>query len=137
MTEKVAIVTGGTSGIGLCTAIALFGKGCKVYTFSRRDFSDERFTHMRVDVTNPEAAEAAVKKQIDAGYPVPTLILNHRDKTLKDYVWPWFLINGYEEREDILMVRTVTYSWYRWLDLRRLWESGYNSRGGLVLYDLK
>lgn len=61
MTEKVAIVTGGTSGIGLCTAIALFGKGCKVYTFSRRDFSDERFTHMRVDVTNPEAAEAAVR----------------------------------------------------------------------------
>ena len=62
MTEKVAIVTGGTSGIGLCTASALCEKGCKVYTFSRRDFSDERFTHMRVDVTDSEAAEAAVKK---------------------------------------------------------------------------
>ena len=62
MTEKVAIVTGGTSGIGLCTAIALHEKGCKVYTFSRRQFSDPRFTHIRVDVTDPEAAEAAVRQ---------------------------------------------------------------------------
>ena len=30
MTEKIAIVTGGTSGIGLCTAAALYEKGCKV-----------------------------------------------------------------------------------------------------------
>ena len=28
MTEKIAIVTGGTSGIGLCTAIGLHEKGC-------------------------------------------------------------------------------------------------------------
>ena len=62
MTEKVAIVTGGTSGIGLCTAAALHEKGCKVYTFSRREFSDPRFTHIRVDVTDPDAAEAAVRR---------------------------------------------------------------------------
>ena len=84
-----------------------------------------------------ETAEAVIQKQIDAGYPVPTLILNHKDKELKDYVWHWFLINGYEETEDTLMVRTVTYSWYKLLDLRRLWESGYSSKGGLVLYGLK
>ncbi len=62
MTEKIAIVTGGTSGIGLCTASALHEKGCKVYTFSRREFSDPRFTHLRVDVTDPESAETAVRK---------------------------------------------------------------------------
>ena len=62
MTEKIAIVTGGTSGIGLCTAAALHEKGCKVYTFSRREFSDSRFTHIRVDVTDPDAAEAAVRR---------------------------------------------------------------------------
>ena len=61
MTEKIAIVTGGTSGIGLCTAAALSGKGCKVYTFSRRDFNDPRFTHMQVDVTDPDAVETAVR----------------------------------------------------------------------------
>ena len=53
MTEKIAIVTGGTSGIGLCTAAALQKQGCKVYTISRRDFSDSRFTHIRADVTDP------------------------------------------------------------------------------------
>ena len=62
MTDKVAIVTGGTSGIGRCTAVALYEKGCKVYTFSRREYSDELFIHMRVDVTDPEAAEAAINK---------------------------------------------------------------------------
>ena len=66
MTEKIAIVTGGTSGIGLCTAIALQQKGCKVYTFSRRAAGDPRFIHIPVDVTDPEAAESAVQKVRDA-----------------------------------------------------------------------
>lgn len=66
MTEKIAIVTGGSSGIGLCTAIALHEKGCKVYTFSRREFSDPRFTHIRVDVTDADAAEAAVRQVKEA-----------------------------------------------------------------------
>lgn len=66
MTEKIAIVTGGTSGIGLCTAIALREKGCKVYTVSRRDFNDPRFTHIRADVTDPAAAEEAVRKVKEA-----------------------------------------------------------------------
>ena len=66
MTEKVAIVTGGSSGIGLCTAAALHDKGCKVYTFSRREFTDPRFTHIRVDVTDPDAAETAVRRVFEA-----------------------------------------------------------------------
>ena len=66
MTEKIAIVTGGTSGIGLCTAAALQKQGCKVYTISRRDFSDPRFTHIRADVTDPDAAEQAVRQVKEA-----------------------------------------------------------------------
>ena len=46
----------------------------------------------------------------------------------------WFLINGYEERDDTLMVKAVTYSSYQWLDLRRLWDTGYANKGGLILY---
>ena len=61
MTDKIAVVTGGTSGIGLCTAAALQQKGCKVYTFSRRSAGDPRFTHIPVDVTDPAAAESAVR----------------------------------------------------------------------------
>lgn len=83
-----------------------------------------------------EEAAAAVRRQIDAGYPIPTLILNHKDKGLKDYVWHWFLINGYEDAGNTVIVKTVTYSWYQWIDLRRLWETGYAGRGGLVLYNL-
>ena len=42
-----------------------------------------------------DKAVETVRAQIDAGYPVPTLILNHRDREYRDYVWHWFLINGY------------------------------------------
>ena len=83
-----------------------------------------------------ESAEAAVRHQIDSGYPAPTLILNHRDRSLSDYNWHWFLINGYDERET-LYVKAVTYSSYEWIDLRRLWDTGYARRGGLVLFSQK
>ena len=83
-----------------------------------------------------KAAET-IMQQIDEDYPVPTLILNHRDRALKDYAWHWFLINGYAETDDTLMVKAVTYSSYQWLDLRRLWDTGYNNKGGLILYRLQ
>ena len=85
-----------------------------------------------------EKAAETVKRQIDMGYPIPTLILNHRDPKLKDYVWHWFLINGYDEDPDrgSMLVRTVTYSGYHWLDLRRLWDTGHSNKGGLVLYKI-
>ena len=84
-----------------------------------------------------EKAAETIRIQIDEGYPIPTLILNHKERSLKDYVWHWFLINGYDEKDGTMMVKTVTYSWYKWLDLRKLWDTGYNNRGGLVLYSLK
>lgn len=89
-----------------------------------------------------KAAEALMG-QIDAGFPVPTLILNHRERTLKDYVWHWFLINGYELPEDPadseaagMRVKAVTYSGWQWLDFEKLWDTGYESKGGLVLYSI-
>ncbi len=83
-----------------------------------------------------ETAAATVKKQIDEGYPIPTLILNHKDRSLKDYVWHWFLINGYDDKDGTMMVKTVTYSGFQWFDLRIMWDTGYNNKGGLVLYRL-
>ena len=44
-----------------------------------------------------EAAEAFVRRQIDAGMPIPTLILEHKDPAFRDYYWHWFLINGYDD----------------------------------------
>ncbi len=84
-----------------------------------------------------ENAAAAVTKQIDSGYPVPILNLNHKEKAFKDYEWHWFLINGYEETDNTLFVKAVTYSGYQWLDFRKLWDTGFANKGGLILYSLK
>lgn len=102
-----------------------------------RDRGVDSVSMTTLEGTEPyEAAAEAVIRQIDAGYPVPTLILNHRDRKYADYNWHWFLINGYEVSDDqsTVLVKAVTYSSYEWLDLRRLWNTGHIRRGGLVLF---
>lgn len=86
-----------------------------------------------------EKAAAALTHQIDKGYPVPVLILNHRDKAMKDYVWHWFLINGYDDMRgtDTLMIKAVTYSEFRWIDFKALWNTGCAAKGGLILFEIK
>ncbi len=49
--SKVVIITGGSSGIGLCTAAALRDRGCKVYELSRRYSEAEGITHLKCDIT--------------------------------------------------------------------------------------
>lgn len=49
---KIAVVTGGSSGIGFATVKALLEAGCKVYVLSRKDFSYDGIIHMPVDVTD-------------------------------------------------------------------------------------
>ncbi len=85
-----------------------------------------------------ERAAEVLVQQIDDGYPVPVLILRHKDREMEDYVWHWFLINGYD-RDDMtgeLLVKTVTYSEFRWVDLRRLWDTGETERGGFILFTI-
>lgn len=62
--KKIAVVTGGNSGIGKCTALALKEKGCNVYDFSRRDIKTDGIIHISVDVTDEEAVRAAVEKVV-------------------------------------------------------------------------
>lgn len=57
-----AIVTGGSSGIGLCTALALKERGCRVYTLSRRERSAPGLCHLRCDVTDEAAVKNALEK---------------------------------------------------------------------------
>ena len=102
-----------------------------------RDKGETRLTMSPFSGGEPyEKALNAVKRQIDDGYPVAALILNHRDKRLEDYVWHWFLINGYDEAQDDFLVKTVTYSHYRWISLRDLWNTGFHRRGGFVLFKI-
>ena len=57
--NKVVIITGGTSGIGLATAKQLRDMGYTVYEFSRRPSADTP-NHLSVDVTDERAVRAAV-----------------------------------------------------------------------------
>jgi len=59
--SKVAIVTGGSSGIGLCTVLALRSAGCQVYELSRRDVDIPGVTHVRTDVSDEEQVRSAVR----------------------------------------------------------------------------
>lgn len=81
------------------------------------------------------SAKSAVKKQIDNGFPIPYLLLHHKDKEFDFYEWHWFILNGYEEFEDTIMVKAVTYGNFRWLDLARLWDTGYSKKGGMILFE--
>ena len=56
----VALVTGGTSGIGLAAAKALAEKGCVVFTLSRRPAEIPGIRSLTADVTDEEAVKRAV-----------------------------------------------------------------------------
>ena len=58
--KRTALVTGGSSGIGRCTAAALSKAGYIVYEFSRRDVPVEDVKHMCVDVTDEASVQEAV-----------------------------------------------------------------------------
>jgi hypothetical protein len=75
-----------------------------------------------------------IRQQIDKGFPIPYLMLKHADPSFRDYVWHWFLLTGYEEFEDAFMVKVVTYGSWCWLQLAELWNTGYERKGGFVLF---
>ncbi len=58
--NRVAIITGGSSGIGLETAKILSAKGIKVYEFSRREAEFDFMRHISVDVTDESQVFQAV-----------------------------------------------------------------------------
>lgn len=74
MGNKIALVTGGSSGIGRCSATALKNKGCKVYEFSRRDIPNEGIIHISADVTDENAVKSAVEQIISADGKIDILI---------------------------------------------------------------
>ena len=108
-----------------------------------------------------ESARDKVIKQIDNGYPIPMLMLNHRDKRYKDYDWHWFIVDGYAEGTEApppgpwsgagcaasnsispdgserFYIKTATYSEWDWFDLEYFWNTGHDRKGGLVIFDIK
>ena len=80
-----------------------------------------------------EEAARLIRAQIDAGLPVPYLMLLHTDKALEDFYWHWFVLNGYDDADGRFMVRAFTYGETGWFDLRHLWDTGHEEKGGFVL----
>ncbi|MBQ9687396.1 MAG: SDR family NAD(P)-dependent oxidoreductase [Oscillospiraceae bacterium] len=58
--SKIAIVTGGSSGIGRCVSANLLESGCRVYEFSRRDNAAPGVVHISCDITDERQVRQAV-----------------------------------------------------------------------------
>lgn len=86
---------------------------------------------------NLSASREVVRKQIDAGWPLPCLTLKHKEPSMQDYYWHWFILNGYDEHDENFSVKAVSYGVGVWLNFATLWDTGYDERGGLILLDTK
>lgn len=74
--HKVALITGGSSGIGLATAKALSAAGYRVYEMSRRAAENESILHLNGDVTKPEDAHRVAAQIMDTEGRLDLLINN-------------------------------------------------------------
>ena len=83
-----------------------------------------------------ETAAEVIRAEIDAGFPIPCMMLRHENPAMKDYIWHWFLLTGWADEEDGFCVQATTYSASEWLSLDTLWNTGCEERGGLILYRL-
>ena len=73
---KVAIITGGSGGIGRCTALALARAGCRVFEFSRHEKPAEELEHITADVTDEAAVKAAVDEVMARAGRIDILVCN-------------------------------------------------------------
>ena len=84
MNDKVALVTGASSGIGRATALALSGAGMRVAVGARRvdrlgllgDAARGSVTALHLDVTDPESVQAAVDRVMEEHGRLDVLINN-------------------------------------------------------------
>lgn len=74
--RKVAVVTGGSSGIGKYTAKSLHDAGCAVYELSRRAIAQEGVVHLTADVTDEAQVCAAIHTVIEAEGRIDILVNN-------------------------------------------------------------
>ena len=74
--NPIAIVTGGTSGIGLATANALRDSGARVYVLSRREADLPGLEHMICDVSDEAAVRETVKEIVAREGRIDILVNN-------------------------------------------------------------
>lgn len=74
--NKVIVITGASSGIGLQTANFLASKGYKIYGISRRDFESDKFVYYKGDVTNKKDMIAILEDIYNKEQRIDVLINN-------------------------------------------------------------
>ena len=74
--SRIAVVTGGSSGIGRETALALCQQGVKVYELSRHGKSQDGVLHITCDVTDEGAVRAALNRVYEMEGRLDILISN-------------------------------------------------------------
>ncbi len=74
---KVAIVTGGSSGIGLACCEKFLKNGYRVYEFSRKNGRENKnIIHIQADVTDEQSVEQAVRTVFEAEKRIDILVNN-------------------------------------------------------------
>lgn len=76
MENKIAVVTGGSGGIGRCTVAALRDAGCTAYELSRRDVGAEGIVHITADVTDESQVRSAIENIIAREGRIDILVNN-------------------------------------------------------------
>ena len=74
--SKIALVTGGTSGIGKETALYLAKNGCTVYELSRRAEGVADLRHISADVTDEASVRRAVEQILQEAGQIDILVNN-------------------------------------------------------------
>lgn len=72
--NKIAVVTGGSSGIGRAAALALRARGCTVYELSRHDRGVAGLFHLDADVTDAASVAGAFAAIADHSGRIDILI---------------------------------------------------------------
>lgn len=76
MSNKVLVITGGSSGIGKATALHFAQKGYCVYDLSRRGGSASNIIHIDCDVTQPQQCDEAIEYVIRQSGHIDVLVCN-------------------------------------------------------------
>ena len=86
LTDKVALVTGASTGIGRATALMLADEGASVLGVSRRSPAEahERIAHLEVDLSDPDAPRRAVDRTLELYGRLDVVVNNAAGGTFHD-----------------------------------------------------